>query len=44
MNFRYKALPWNVIFGIGALSRFTGRIGTKLGLFPRPGPDNTQPG
>ena len=30
MNFRYKALPWNVIFGIGALSRLPEELG-KLG-------------
>ena len=30
MNFRYKALLWNVIFGIGALSRLPEELG-KLG-------------
>ena len=30
MNFRYKALPWNVIFGIGALSRLPEEL-DKLG-------------
>ena len=30
MNFEYKALPWNIIFGAGALSRLPQEL-DKLG-------------